>query len=372
MNTTALTTLAFPADLRELIMADGVDNTALSDGIAASFPVLSFRGKVWRVRYQGEALPILLEGEPVPAILCVIVLANPQLSKLYFEGAYEEGSSDAPTCFSLDGVTPDPSSETRQAMNCAVCPHNVWGSKITPQGTRTKSCSDSRRLAVVPYPDLENERYGGPMLLRVPPASFRELVRYSKRLDEIGGQYSAVVTRIGFDIEAAFPKLVMKEVRALTSAEYGRVVAMRDMETVGRMLSATEGAIAGVAPDPGSQDVGEAPAAPAAPVEAPVARVPVAVPAPVEAVAPEEEVEEEDEVAAAEAALAALKKLAKAKKAKAAKAAKAAAAAAAAAPVAAPVPAPAPAPAETAAAAAADTGVEVPAELANLLKEFGG
>jgi len=350
---TALTTIELPAELKALIRADGVDNSALSAGIAESFPVLSFRGKVWRVRYGGEATPILMEGDPVPAILCVIVQANPQLSKLYYAGAYEEGSSDAPTCFSLDGITPDQTAEAKQSPTCAACPHNVWGSKITPQGTKTKACSDSRRLAVVPFPDLANEKYGGPMLLRVPPASFKELVRYSKHLSDIGGQFSAVVTRIGFDLEAAFPKLVMREVRGLTIEEYKQVVEMRTLDTVERMLSASEQDIAAIAPDPGATE-SAAPSkeeATASPPPKGVDMAELAKEVAVEEAATQEDVDED------EAELAALK--AKIKKAKAAKtraATKAAAAEEAEPP--------------TATEAATATGVEIPKDLADMLKEF--
>ncbi len=349
---TALTTIELNPELKALILADGVDNSALSAGIAESFPVLSFRGKVWRVRYGGEATPILMEGDPVPAILCVIVQANPQLSKLYYAGAYEEGSSDAPTCFSLDGITPDQTAEAKQSPTCAACPHNVWGSKITPQGTKTKACSDSRRLAVVPFPDLANEKYGGPMLLRVPPASFKELVRYSKHLSDIGGQFSAVVTRIGFDLEAAFPKLVMREVRGLTIEEYKQVVEMRTLDTVERMLSASEQDIAAIAPDPGATE-SAAPSKEEAEASPPPKEVTKAEAAgfKVEEAATGGDVDED------EAELAALK--AKIKKAKAAKtraATKAAAAEEEEPP--------------TATEAATATGVEIPKDLADMLKEF--
>ncbi len=347
---TALTTIELNPELKALILADGVDNSALSAGIAESFPVLSFRGKVWRVRYGGEATPILMEGDPVPAILCVIVQANPQLSKLYYAGAYEEGSSDAPTCFSLDGITPDQTAEAKQSPTCAACPHNVWGSKITPQGTKTKACSDSRRLAVVPFPDLANEKYGGPMLLRVPPASFKELVRYSKHLSDIGGQFSAVVTRIGFDLEAAFPKLVMREVRGLTIEEYKQVVEMRTLDTVERMLSASEQDIAAIAPDPGATE-SAAPSKEEAEASPPPKEIAATITKIIEEAATQEDVDED------EAELAALK--AKIKKAKAAKtraATKAAAAEEAEPP--------------TATEAAATTGVEIPKDLADMLKEF--
>jgi len=269
---TELTTFAMSDELRAMLADEGIDNSDLSAGIAASFPVLSFRGKVFRVRYQGEATPVLDKGEPVPALLCVLVAANPQISKIYYPGNYEEGSSDAPTCFSLDGIMPDQSAEKPQATSCAGCQHSVWGSRITEQGSKAKACADSRRVAVVPYPDIQNETYGGPMLLRIPPASFKELVRYSDHLTQIGTPFSAVVTKISFDTEASYPKLVMREMRALTTAEYQQIKELRDRESVQRMLSATEGAIAEVAPDsPGAGAAAEAPAAPSvvAPVETP-------------------------------------------------------------------------------------------------------
>lgn len=368
MTTNLPAAIQFDPALLALIQAEGGDNSDLSSGIGAAFPVVSFKGKVWRVRYQGEARPVLLNGDPVPAILAVIVKANPLLSKVFYAGAYEEGGTDAPDCFSLDGIKPDASADKPQCATCAACPHNVWGSKITPQGTKTKACGDSRRLAVVPYPDIANEAYGGPMLLRVPPASFRELVRYTKELDDMGAQYSAVVTRIGFDLEAAFPKLTMKAVRALTVDEYRQVVAMRDLETVERMLSAPESDLANVAPDPGAEGV--APQGLAAQAQAAAgikqatkprkpAAAPAAAPAaPAAAPEPEAASEEDDELAAAEAALAEARAKAAAKKAAAA----------------APAPAPAQAPAAekpaTAAEAASATGVAIPAELSGLLAQF--
>ncbi len=359
---TALTTIELNPELKALILADGVDNSALSAGIAESFPVISFRGKVWRVRFAGEATPILMEGDPVPAILCVIVQANPLLSKLYYAGAYEEGSADAPTCFSLDGITPDQTAEAPQSKTCAGCPHNVWGSKITPQGTKTKACSDSRRLAIVPFPDLANEKYGGPMLLRVPPASFKELVRYSKHLSDIGGQFSAVVTRIGFDLEAAFPKLVMREVRGLTIEEYKQVVEMRSLDTVGRMLSASEQDIADIAPDPGATE-SAAPSKEIAKAAPPPKGVDMAKLA---QEAAEDRNEVDDDEAEAEAEMAALKakiKKAKAAKAKAAKVAKARTVEEMQAATEKEEP-------PTTTEAAAATGVEIPADLADMLKEF--
>jgi hypothetical protein len=222
-------------------------------------------------------------------------------------------------------------------------------------------CSDSRRLAVVPYPDLENDVYGGPMLLRVPPASFKGLVTYANYLDKVGAKFSGVVTRISFDIEAAFPKLIMKAVRPLTVGEYKRILELRKFETVERMLSASEATIAEIAPDPGGSLLEQAKARAPTKEEAKLEVVPDEKPVeeepelPMEA-APEQTGDEADMAEAMAMLKAKREKAAKAKATREAKAAKAEATEAGEAP--------------TATEAAAVEGVEVSEDLGNLLSKF--
>ena len=242
------------AELKELF-GDPASNNDLSEGVQPSFAVVSFKGKVWRVKYKGEEQIVKHPetGDPLPALVCVIVKGSPQISKIYYEGSYTEGSDDAPKCFSIDGVKPDPGSEEQQCATCAACPKNVWGSKVTEQGNKTKACSDSRRLAVVPYPDIKNEAYGGPLLLRVPPASLQELDSYNRELQRLGYPYNAVVTKITFDHEVAFPKLKFSAARGLTMDEARTVLEMKAGDTVGRML-----AEAPIVPEGGATSISEA------------------------------------------------------------------------------------------------------------------
>lgn len=222
--------------------SDTIDE--LSSGVTTGFPVLSFRGKVWRMKKGGEEHPLLDDnGDPRPSIEVVLVKGSPRLSKIYYKSGYEEGSTEAPTCFSMDGVRPDPSVQEKQAELCATCPHNVWGSKITPQGTKTKRCADARRLAVVGTGDL-TQHLGkpdevSPILLRIPGASLAPLKEYAERvLGARGYQYFAVVTRLGFDTTTSYPKLTFKPVRILTEQEYHTVTALRaDSDSVARVLN---------------------------------------------------------------------------------------------------------------------------------------
>lgn len=258
-------------------------NSDLTEGVAMSFAVVTFRGKVWRVRYKGEDRVIKLStGDPASSIIAVLVKSSSAISKLYYPKSYTEGDDAPPLCFSLDGVRPDNGSVEKQSPTCAACAHNVWGSRITESGSKAKACADNRRVAVVPYPDLKNEAFGGPMLLRVPPTSLQELWRFGNTLKQSGLPYQAVVVKISFDYDVAYPKLVFQAVRPLTTDEAGQVREHMDSDTVLRML---------MEPVPGDEtgagDDTTTPAAPASePVKAPV-KEPVPEPKPEPKPAPE-------------------------------------------------------------------------------------
>src|SRR5690606_11680321 len=107
----------------------------------------------------------------------VIVKANPNLSKTFYKNGYEEGSAEKPTCYSHDGLKPAADAAEPQASACLACPHNVWGSRVTENGSKGKACQDYRRLCVVPSGQLDR-----PMLLRVPAGSLKDLVAYGDML----------------------------------------------------------------------------------------------------------------------------------------------------------------------------------------------
>lgn len=207
-----------PAALRA-VLGDEI-NDDLSAGIKSSFGIVSIRGGTWKIKYDGDEEPILNEdGDPQPGLEVVIVKSAPNISKIFYEEGYTEGSDAAPTCFSNEGIVPDPESENPQASSCAACPQNAWGSRITDSNKKAKACADSRRIAVAPADDIANEVMGGPMLLRVPAASLKDLAAFGKAVARKGTHYQAIVIRLSFDPEAAYPKLRYKAVRKLTDDE---------------------------------------------------------------------------------------------------------------------------------------------------------
>lgn len=210
----------------------------LSAGVSGGFAVMSFRGSRWKIKYQGEEHPILnADGDPVASLEAVILKANPHITKNYYEQGYTEGAAEAPDCFSLDGVHPDPGVENPQSQTCARCPKNVFGSRITPAGKKAKACQDNRRLAIVPAADLENDTFGGPMLLRIPAASLAELALMGKNLKARGFPYNAVTVRIGFDMDVSYPKLTFRPVRPLTDEEAVQVRALLSDDKLERILA---------------------------------------------------------------------------------------------------------------------------------------
>lgn len=223
-----------PAALRDA-MTEADD---LSAGVSGGFAVMSFKGSRWKIKYQGEEHPILnSDGDPVASLEAVILKANPHITKNYYEKGYTEGAAEAPDCFSLDGVRPDPGVEKPQADACARCPKNVFGSRITPAGKKAKACQDNRRLAIVPANDLENDTFGGPMLLRIPAASLADLALMGKNLKARGFPYNAVTVRIGFDMDVAYPKLTFRPVRPLTDEEAVQVRELLHDDKLERILA---------------------------------------------------------------------------------------------------------------------------------------
>ena len=185
--------------------AQPVEND-LSAGVQAGFGIIGYRGKVWSTRYRGEEKQLMRpDGDgPRNSIEVVIVKASGHVSKIWYKDGFVEGSSAAPDCYSTNGVTPDVGSKNKQHTACASCPMNQWGSRITPAGKQGKACSDSKRLAVVPSDNIGNEILGGPMLLRVPAASLRDLAGFGEKMQARNDAEAAQALEVAkYELDAA-------------------------------------------------------------------------------------------------------------------------------------------------------------------------
>lgn len=268
-----------PAHLRQLAANNSLGNEALSSGVSGGYPIVSYKGKVWHISEGGVSTLVSRPGEdgiPAPYLDVVIVKANPNLSKIYYQGGYVEGSDSKPTCYSNDGIAPAADAVAKQCQTCAACPHNIWGSRISEAGGKGKSCTDARRVAIAPAGSLDY-----PMLLRIPAATLKDLAAYADTLSRRGVPYYAVVTRIGFDHTVAHPKFTFKSVRYLEAGEFDAVQKTAGLDVVSQIIGETANPSARAAVD----QLGAAPAylaAPQAAVQAPVATLaaPAAAPAP--------------------------------------------------------------------------------------------
>lgn len=214
MNDLVLKNTALPAHLQN--KAAKQSNAAALGGIGGgTFPRISIRGSRWRAIIDGEENVLDL-----PVLKVVIVAANPNLSKMYFTKAYDANSDDqAPDCYSNDGIRPDARSEHVQSENCASCKHNVWGSKITPAGKKTRACADSKRVALLASDDLEGDLYG----LNIPAASLRHLRDYVEKLDKRNIPITGVETSLSFDVDQSYPLILFTPSRYLTPEEFAVV-----------------------------------------------------------------------------------------------------------------------------------------------------
>ena len=221
-----------------------------------------------RISIKGGVFRLMADGKEITSIDdrhldVVIVNAAPKISRTFYAGTYEEGSTKGPDCWSADGETPDKSVESPQGSNCASCPMNVKGSG---QG-ESKACRFSQRLAVV----LANDVQGDVMQLNLAATSIfgkeegdkRPLQAYARYLAAQNINPETLVTRLRFDTKAAVPKLFFQPVRWLEDDEYA--VAVKKGETAEAKQAVTMSVPK--ATDKPLQIEGAKPKAKAAPVE---------------------------------------------------------------------------------------------------------
>jgi hypothetical protein len=212
--------------------------TSARQGVQGSFAVVGFRGKVWRTKFRGnEEVVRDAQNQPAQSLDVVVVGVADSISKTYYAQGYVEGDDNAPDCFSLDNVTPDPSAPKKQSAVCATCPQNQFGSRMTQQGKRAKACSDARRIAVVPLGDIDNEQLGGPMLLRLPPMTLSSFARYADELERKGvPDIWNVGTRLAFDLDVAYQRITFEPIRWVSEQEDTQIAVARQNPLIDNIL----------------------------------------------------------------------------------------------------------------------------------------
>lgn len=233
-----------------------------SSGQRSGFPVVSIKGKVFHIK-RGDEKTLVTKpdapDEPAASIEVVVLKTHPGVAKTYYSKGFTEGNVEKPDCYSNDGVAPAADAQAAQAKKCATCPHNQWGSKITEDGKKAKSCADVKRLAVAPAGQVND-----PMLMRVPAASLKTWDAYVDLLKKRGVPPPAVVTKIGFDYTVAHPALTFKPIGFITEEMAAEIKEVLDSDTVQSIIG---GAPAGVVDDEPFEQSAPAKAEPEAPAK---------------------------------------------------------------------------------------------------------
>jgi hypothetical protein len=210
-------------------------NKKMAGGSGAAGKRISIRGGKFRMMVDGEQVSVSKSDT-----MNMVVLNAADISRTYYEGAFDAENPSAPTCWSADTRAPaaDVPEDQRKAARCADCPMNVKGSG---QG-ESRACRFSQRLAVSLENDLDTVYQ-----LQLPATSiFGEakgndmgLQSYIKFLSAHKTPAIAVMTEMRFDEESATPKLYFRPVRGLEEDELHLALEARESEDAQKAIAFT-------------------------------------------------------------------------------------------------------------------------------------
>ena len=73
-------------------------NDELGAGVASSYGIVGYKGKVWSIRHQGnEQILMRDDGDgPRNSIEVILIKASPAISKIFYKQGYVDGSNASP------------------------------------------------------------------------------------------------------------------------------------------------------------------------------------------------------------------------------------------------------------------------------------
>lgn len=142
-----------------LVPVEGLDDDtlAVAGGARQGNKRISIKGGVFR-KYAGGKEIGAIEDRHMNVIF--VKMAH-KASRMFYEGAYQEGQKISPACWSTDSETPDAEVKSPIASSCRDCDKSAKGSGQSGTGT---ACRLSWRTAVV----LPNDPAGDVMQLVLP------------------------------------------------------------------------------------------------------------------------------------------------------------------------------------------------------------
>lgn len=214
-------------------------------------PTLSYEGKVWTVSMNGQKTKLMKQDEngdqvAMPVMRVVILDYNRNRGRTYYEGSYDPAKPGTPSCWSEDGIKPHAQVTAPPSSRCDLCPMSVKGSRVTEQGKGVAACSQHRMIAVVPANNLD----APPLRMKLALTSdwdqkspeleakgwyaFKNYTDFLRTLQ--AGHTAALVTKMQFDPNAAFPKVLFSPDRWLEPDELEKVRKMTNAPEIKTLL----------------------------------------------------------------------------------------------------------------------------------------
>ena len=182
-------------------------------------------GSMKRITLRGRGFRLVDGGKEIakntdPHMDVVIVNGSKSVQKAYYGAEYNADETSIPDCWSSDGERPDADVADPQGHNCKECPKAIKGSG----GAGRAACRFSWRLAVV----LRNNVGGDIFQLILPQKSLfgqgdvehMPFLQYAKYVAQSGYNLNMLTTRLTFDTDSDFPKLVFTHAEFLDKETY--------------------------------------------------------------------------------------------------------------------------------------------------------
>lgn len=213
-----LTTLKdLPAHLQNVKLDDFTKSFSASGG---STKRITLRGRVFRLVDGGKEI-----AKNTDAFMDVVIVNGSRtVQKTWYAGEYNPDETSVPDCWSSDGERPDADVADPQSARCKECSQAIKGSA----GAGRAACRYSMRLAVV----LRNNVGGDIYQLILPQKSLfgqgdvdhMPFLQYAKYVAQSGYNLNMLATRLTFDTDSDFPKLVFSNAEFLDSDAYQEAV----------------------------------------------------------------------------------------------------------------------------------------------------
>ena len=207
-----------PAHLQNVKLDDFTQAFKSSGG---SVKRITLRGRVFRLVDGGKEIAKNTD----PHMDVVIVSGSKTVQKSYYAGEYNAEETSVPDCWSSDGERPDADVANPQGERCKDCQQAIKGSA----GAGRAACRYSWRLGVV----LRNNVGGDIFQLILPQKSIfgqgdvehMPFLQYAKYVAQSGYNLNMLSTRLSFDTDSDFPKLVFSNAEFLDKDTYQTAVA---------------------------------------------------------------------------------------------------------------------------------------------------